>query len=173
MKNNFLSGVAGIFLALISANPSVGQSTKSQAQYSTIANSISADSENYNLNGRAVRDFARTFNDVSGESWSSSSNGYVVTFTFHETSYMIFYDQTGNKLYTIRNYHEAGLPQEIRHLVKKTYHDYDIRSVQEISNEFGATSAYFIHLEGSNQWITARITNGRIEEYERFDKSEY
>jgi hypothetical protein len=85
---------------------------------------------------------------------------------------MIFYDQTGEKLYTIRNYHEEKLPSEIRHLVKRTYHDYDIKSVQEVTNDYGTISAYFIHLGGRTQWITARITNGRVEEFERFEKSE-
>jgi len=172
MKNNFFVSLAAIALAAITANASVGQSAKSQAQYSTSANLSSSDSENYNLNGKAVRDFVRTFNDVSGESWSNSSNGYVVRFTLHEIDYMIFYDQTGNKLYTIRNYHETKLPAEIRHLVKRTYFDYDIKSVQEITNEFGTTSAYFIHLEGTTQWITARVSNSHIDEFERFDKAE-
>jgi len=172
MKNNFFVSLAAIALAAITANASVGQTTKSQEQYPIFANSSSADSENYNLNGKAVRDFTRTFNNVSGESWSSSSNGYVVTFTLHEINYMIFYDQTGDKLYTIRNYHEAKLPQEIKHLVKRVYRDYDIKSVQEVANDFGTTSAYFIHLEGTAEWITARIANGHIDEFERFDKAE-
>jgi hypothetical protein len=174
VKNNFFFSLAGIVLALVMGNAAAGQTTKNQGQHSSIAsaNSASADSENYNLNGKAVRDFTRTFNNVSGESWSSSPDGYVVTFTLHETDYMIFYDQTGDKLYTIRNYHEAKLPHEIRHLVKRKYYDFDIRLVQEIANDFGTTSAYFIHLEGKTQWITARVSNGHIDEFERFDKAE-
>jgi hypothetical protein len=172
VKNNLFISLAGIVLATVTANCSVGQTTNSQAQYSTSANSSSADSENYNLNGKAVRDFTRTFNDVSGESWSSSPNGFTVTFTIHEINYVIFYDHTGDKLYTIRNYHEEKLPHEVRHLVKKMYHDYDIRSVQEVANDFGTTSAYFIHLEGRTEWITARISNGRVDEFERFNKAE-
>jgi len=157
-------------------NAALSQPAKNDAQFSKATgpstNSAPADSENYNLNGKAVRDFARTFNNVSGESWSSSPDGYVVTFTLHETDYMIFYDQTGDKLYTIRNYHEAKLPQGIRHLVKRTYYDFDIRLVQEIENDFGTTSAYFIHLEGKTQWITARVSNGHMDEFERFNKAE-
>jgi hypothetical protein len=172
MKNIFFISV-GIVLAAI-MNAALGQTTKNQGQHSkaTSTNFSSEDSENYNLNGKAVRDFSRTFNNVSGESWSSSSNGYVVTFTSHEINYMIFYDQTGDKLYTIRNYHEALLPHEIKHLVKKTYRDYDIKSIQEVANDFGTTSAYFVHLEGNTQWITALITNGQVEEFERFDKAQ-
>ena len=176
MKNNFFSKVAGAVLALILGNAAFSQSAQSDAQYSKVTgpstNSAPGDSENYNLNGRAVRDFTRTFNDLSGESWSNSSNGYVVRFRLHEIDYMIFYDQTGDKLYTMRNYHEAKLPQEIRHLVKRKYYDFDIRLVQEVANDFGTTSAYFIHLEGKTQWITARVSNGHIDEFERFNKAE-
>ena len=171
MKNIFLTSL-GIVLAAITVNAAFGQTTKNQGQYSSSANFSSADSENYNLNGKAVRDFTRTFNNVSGENWSSSPNGYVVTFTFHEINYMIFYDQMGDKLYTIRNYHEAMMPHEIKHLVKRFYRDYDIKSVQEVANDSGNKSAYFVHLEGSTQWITARITNGKIDEFEKFDKAQ-
>ena len=174
MKINLLSSLAGIVLALIACYVADGQTVKNYVQHSEVAhlftNPPSTD-ENYNLNGRAVRDFARTYKNVSGESWTSSPNGYAVTFTLHDIGYTIFYDQAGYRLYTMRNFHEAKFPAEIRHIVKRTYYDYDITLVQEISNDLGE-SAYVIHLEGKTQWVTARVANGQVDEFERFNKSE-
>jgi hypothetical protein len=56
VKNNFFISVAGIILAAMAANGSAGQTIKNQALYSNSANSNPADSDNYNLNGKAVRD---------------------------------------------------------------------------------------------------------------------
>jgi len=174
MKIYLLSSVAGIVVALAASSAAHGQTDKNYAQHSEVAhlftNPPSID-ENYNLNGRAVRDFARTYKNVSGEVWTNSPSGYAVTFTLHDIEYTVFYDQAGYRLYTMRNFHKAKFPAEVKHIVKKTYYDYDITLVQEISNDLGE-SAYVIHLEGKTQWVTARVANGQVDEFERFNKSE-
>jgi hypothetical protein len=173
MKINLLSSFAGIALSLAMSGAADGQSniTAQHSRVTKVFTPSASPDENYNLNGKAVRDFTRSFKNVSGERWSDSPNSHVVTFTLHDIDYTLFYDQRGDRLYTMQNYHGAAIPADITHLVKKVYDEYQITLVQEVTNDIGE-SAYVIHLEGETQWVTARLANGEINEFERFDKSE-
>ena len=84
--------------------------------------------------------------------------------------YRVDYEK-GHWLHTIRTYDEKELPEEIRHLVKSSYHDHDISFVLEIEKPRD-TFTYIVHLEGKAEWINIRVNSGRMEEFQKFQKSE-
>jgi hypothetical protein len=84
--------------------------------------------------------------------------------------YRVDYDK-GHWLHTIRTYDENELPKDIRHLVKSSYHDYNIYLVLEIEKPRD-TFTYIVHLEGKTEWINVRVSSGVMDEFQKFQKSE-
>ncbi len=147
------------------------------------SNSISAD-ESRNLKdafglrkneikSKALRGFMKAYKNVTDEKWYKTSGGFVATFTRDEIIYHLEYDKRGNWLYTIRAYGENKLPDNIRHIVKSTYYDYDIGLVQEtespgiFSGHYGNILSYVIHLEGKTNWINLLVDDEVMEELQK------
>src|SRR5262252_8206089 len=84
--------------------------------------------------------------------------------------YRVDYDK-GRWLHTLRTYDESALPTDIRRLVKSSYHEYDIYLVLEIEKPRDSFT-YVVHLEGKTEWISVRVSRGRMDELEKFQKSD-
>jgi len=174
MKRNYFMGIVATGL-VFATNMVNGQYASSDVPSMRIASSVRSLSlgniEKDDFSRKAAEDLAKSFKTVSGETWIKSPGGYYVRFSLNDVDCMVFYDKRGNRLYTIRNYDETKMPTDIRHIVKSTYYDYDIRLVQEIENSL-RTITYIIHLEGKTQWINVRIHDGEMDEFEKHNKSE-
>ena len=107
---------------------------------------------------------------ASDEAWFATDDGFVVKFKQDGVETRADYNKKGNWLHTIRTYDENRLPEDIRHLVKSSYYDYDILQVQEIEKPSN-TFTYIVHLEGKTKFINLRITDENMEEWQKFDKS--
>src|SRR5262245_51290483 len=77
----------------------------------------------------------------------------------------------GQWLHTIRTYDENELPRDIRHLVKSSYYDYHISLVLEIEKPRDSFT-YIVHLDGKTEWISVRVSSGRMDEFQKIQKSE-
>ena len=155
----------------------VGISFYSQAQ---IAKSISDSTEpegkfktnklyRNEIDSRAKRDFSNTYKNVSNEIWTVTDEGYNVNFSIDEIRYSIRYDKKGYRLFTLRKYSEKQLPKNIRTLVRSTYFDYSIKSVDEIVKSLNPP-VYVVLLEGDKEWIKVRVEDGEMTEIEKIDK---
>ena len=171
MKGHLFGSIAGIALALGMGIAANGQLATSNVQLSTIGSEKSTSANHVFFKRKAVRELERGFENVSGENWFKTPEGYHVRFNHDNVDHLVFYDNKGKKLYTIRNYDETKLPVDIRHQVKGAYYDYDIRLVQEIESASGDV-AYLIHLEGKTKWINVRVSNGEMDVFEKYTKSE-
>ena len=171
MKRNLFAGIAGLGLTIaMTANGQVASNNVQFSKTFSYAKSFSNDVEP-NFNRNVARDLSKNFVNVSGASWVTLPDGYFVRFMLDDIDQIIFYDKKGNRLYTMRNYDEKRLPEDIRHLVKSSYYDYDIRLVQEIESTSKAIT-YIIHLEGKSKWINVRIADGEMDEFEKYNKAE-
>jgi hypothetical protein len=99
-------------------------------------------------------------------------------FILDDINYRVDYDKKGIWLHTIRTYNENKLPSDVRHLVKSSYYDYNIIVVQEIEIPWEPFMdfptdlfTYIVHLEGKTKLINLRVSNGEMDEWEKFDKS--
>jgi hypothetical protein len=161
-KRNVFTRIAAIGLALVTGIAATAQIASNNVPLSKTgpsAKSVSASDEAADLSTKAAR-----------ENWFKIPEGYYVRFIIDGIDHMEYYDKKGNLLYTIRNYDEARLPSDVRYNVKSTYVDYDIRFVQEIESASGAIT-YIIHLEGKTKWINVRISNGEMDEFEKYNKA--
>ena len=174
MKRNFFTVTIAIGLVLLTGNVVNGQYISSDVPSKRIASSVRSFStsniEPDNSNRKAIKYLSKNFKNASGETWIKSPCGYYVRFILNGVDHMVFYDRRGNRLYTIRNYDETKMPADMRHIVKSTYYDYDIRLVQEIEGNSN-TATYLVHLEGKTQWINVRIRDGEMDEFEKNNKS--
>jgi hypothetical protein len=161
-KRSVFTRIAAIGLALVTGIAATAQLSINNVPLSKTglsAKSLFASNETADVSSKAAR-----------ENWFKIPNGYYARFTIDGGDQMEYYDKKGNKLYTIRNYDETRLPSDVRYNVKSTYVDYDIRLVQEIESASGAIT-YLIHLEGKAKWINVRISNGEMDEFEKYNKA--
>ncbi len=109
---------------------------------------------------KAVRHFLKTFAQSENVFWHKSSNGTAVFFTQNGIRSRADYDRKGNWLYNIRTYEEPELPKDIRAIVKHTYYDYTILSVNEIQDE--QRTFYIIQIEDATTLKSVCIYDGEM-----------
>jgi hypothetical protein len=122
------------------------------------------------VNTKAVRDFRQTYKTVTNEKWYEMPDGIRATFTLNDIRYRLDYEKNGNWLHTIRYYDENKLPAETRRLVASSYLDHTVTFVEEIEKPRNVMT-YIVHLEGKTNWINIKVSNGEIEEWQKFNKS--
>ncbi len=179
MKKIIFTGFAATLPALVISILSYGQVAITSLQSSndisspknSVSKNVSSTVDRNNVNSKAVRNFVRSYKNVSNEKWYGLRDGFVAKFTLDEINYLIAYDKKGGWLHTIRTYHENELPQDVRHLVKSSYYDYNIMLAQEIETPLNGIT-YIIHMEGKTNWINLRVCSGEMEEWQKFNKSE-
>ena len=174
MKEYLLTGFAGVFLLLVACICANGQPAAANMRLSP-QNSISKNAviaaDRNTVNPKAVRDFTRSYKNVSNEKWYQLPHALVVTFSRDTINYQVEYDRKGAWLYAIRIYNENTLPKDIRYLVKSSYFDYAIRLVHEIETP-RRTFTYIVLLEGTTELINLRVSDGEMDEWQKFKKSE-
>jgi hypothetical protein len=179
MKKIIFTGF-GITLSVLAITlASYGQATATGLRVSnnifSIENSFSKSNVNTlrrsDVNSKAVRNFVRSYKNVSNEKWYKVQDGFIAMFILYDINYRVDYDKKGNWLHTMRTYDEDKLPPDVRHLVKSSYYDYNITFVQEIEIP-REPFTYVVHLEGKTKLIILRVSNGEMDEWQKFDKSE-
>ena len=174
MKKNPLASLTGIFLLSVISIAVSGQvaSTNSEIPVDFVSLEKSAASiETNKVSEKAVRDFEKTFKKVSGEKWFEVHDGFIAMFNQEAVAYQVAYDKKGNWLRTIRSYSEAKLSEDIRHMVKSDYYDYDINLVQEVQKPM-EPSIYIIQLIGKTELIKLSVRDGEMQVLQKYNKSE-
>ena len=168
MKNTLLVLVTGI----ISAICVQAQNTQMKSQVAKIAGfrifeasapvagSLSADEKNL-INIKALRDFSKTYKNVTDEKWFVIKTGFMARFTLQDIQYRVTYNRKGNWVATFRYYREQQLPIEIYNLVKSTFYNYNIMQVTEVS--IGRKTAYLVAIEDNNSLKTIKVVNDEME----------
>jgi hypothetical protein len=122
------------------------------------------------VNPTVMRNFLKTYKDVSGEKWIEMKDGFVAMFNYNGMDYQVAYTKKGNLLRTIRSYSEDKMPTDLRHIVKSAYYDYEINRVHEIETPLDPVT-YVVQLVGKKELISLGIYDGQIEVLEQFNKS--
>lgn len=175
MKKNLFTGFTGISLLLVVCIAASGQVASTGMQSSKDVGSIekptSGRIEASKVSQKAVRDLTKSFKNASDEKWFSLQDGFVAMFNQDGIDLQVAYDKRGNWLYAIRKYDETKMSSDLRHTVKSTYYDYSITQVQEIEKPRN-TLTYIVHLEGKTDYINLKVSDGEMEEWQKFNKSE-
>lgn len=174
MKKNFLTSITGMFLFLVLNMAANGQmvstNTRVAEDFISATTPHSSSIESSKVNQKAVKDLAKSFKNVSGEQWYAVQDGFVAMFNLDDIDHQVSYDKKGNWLFTIRSYRESKLPDDIRHMVRSSYYDYDINLVQEVEKPV-TPKAYIIQLVGKTELMKLKIFDGEMQVLQRFNKS--
>src|SRR3954449_3507220 len=64
------------------------------------------------IHHRAVKDFQKSFKEITNEQWSKVADGYIARFTDDSVKTRVAYNRKGNWQYTMHDYSEKELPGE-------------------------------------------------------------
>ena len=129
---------------------------------------LKADLKAARINFKVHNDFNRNYAGATDVSWFTDKDAIAVSFKIGALRSHVVYDKNGNRMHTILNYYEGGLPQHIRQMVKGTYQNLNISLVQEILED--GVQVYKIHLEDDAFMKQILICNEEITEYQNFKK---
>ena len=165
-----------IALAIVSIATLAGTS---RANAQKVSNSTSLDYQksisettNPTISSRALRKFADTYKNVTGESWMKIKDGFAARFNSDDIKNTILYDKKGDWVGSIKLYHEEKMRSEIRHIVKSTYYDYKIVYTQEIETiDSENVPTYVVCLEDKTNIKFVRINAGEMSVWKEYTKA--
>jgi len=117
--------------------------------------------ESSNVNAKALKDFSKSFKNVTSEKWYAVEDGFFASFNEKGIETKVAYDQKGNWHCTVRTLDETQMPSDIKDQVKSTYYDSKILVVYEIKSH--QATVYIIKTEDSKTLKTLRVADGDIE----------
>jgi len=112
------------------------------------------------VNTKALKDFNKSFKNISGEQWYKVMDGFIASFKENEIETKVAYDQKGKWHCTVRTFGENQLPSDVRDLVKSRYYDYKILVIYEIRHD---KTVYILKIEDTSTLKTLRVADGEIE----------
>ena len=115
-----------------------------------------------------TRDFNKKFKNAQDAKWVDGKNGLSVYFKLDGFRMRSTYDKKGKEEYTLKYYDETKMSPSLRHLVKSMYYDYKIVLVTEITRK--SNLSFVVKMEGEKEYLTLKIFDGDIIEYERISK---
>jgi len=178
MKKTIITGVAGLFLALIINVAASGQTSIAKTtlpidvtyhRRANLENDFKKVSRS-EVNPKAVKNFTTNYKGSPDEHWFDVEGGFIAEFASGDIDHRVDYDKKGNWLRTIRSYSEAEMAEDLRHIVKSTYFDYEINLVQEIERPASPVN-YIIQLLGKTELINLRISEGEMVVLQKFNRS--
>jgi Tfp pilus assembly protein PilV len=174
MKKNLIALViAGVAtLGGISGANAQIVSNSSSLEYQINATETKNSMNELAISPRALKDFAYTHKNVKGESWTKVKDGFSVRFISDGIRTTIYYDQKGNWAASLKYYGEEKMLQEIRHIVKSTYYDYNIVYTQEIeTTDSDGVPTYVVCVEDKTKIKMIRVRDGEMSEWKEFAKA--
>ncbi|HTI07430.1 MAG TPA: hypothetical protein VL832_02705 [Puia sp.] len=117
---------------------------------------------------RATSEFWKTFGDSRNEVWYRLPGGFLAEFNEKVVQVRAVYDKKGNWVYSIRQYTEKELPEEVRDQVRSRYYKDTIGVVKELIQP--QNTVYLIHIENEARWKTVRVADGEMEVVQDFRK---
>jgi len=171
MKKNHLF-IAAILLIAMAAGSNVNAQTTKNISFltdvKTMEKAMALSEPSDAINSRAKRDFRRSYPDVDDAQWYAFKDGFAAKFNDDGYEHMVTYNRVGDWQYTISNYDEKKLDENVRALVKSTYYDYTITLVQEIT--LHDQTIYVIHMQDATTWKTLKVADGEMSILEDFNK---
>ena len=120
------------------------------------------------VNIKAVRNFKRSFPEVTNENWYVINGFHYVTFYKGGMKNKIVYTKNGQLDYSLKFYEEKSLPSSVRSAIKSIYYDFTINNVFELG--IRNKTIYIVQMFDSKTLKTLRVCDGEIEEIENYIK---
>jgi hypothetical protein len=118
---------------------------------------------------KAMKNFHRHYQDVSGEVWKQIKDGYEASFEADGRITKAFYNTRGNWRYTISYFKASNLPIDLIKKVKEENDKYYIAGAEKI--DMPAGSAYIVHLENNTEYKTISLNENGVKVINQFEKT--
>ena len=115
---------------------------------------------------KIMNSFKKEFTEAKDVQWESTKDFAKATFTMTGQVMFAYYNNDGNLLAVTRNIVAAQLPISLLNEVKKSYSDFWISDLFEMSSENNTT--YYITLENGDQKVVLKSDDSR--NWETFKK---
>ncbi|KAA9034453.1 hypothetical protein FW778_22500 [Ginsengibacter hankyongi] len=127
----------------------------------TLSNSSTSKINKTSVNLKALKDFSKSFHEVSDEKWFKVPGGVIANFLSKGIDFRIKYDENGKRLYKLLTYAEDNLPSDVRSLIRSHYYHYEI----EFCNEYQLSNStvYVVKMDDDKSIKTVKIADGEIE----------
>jgi hypothetical protein len=120
------------------------------------------------IHPRAIKEFQKSFKGITNEDWSKIADGYIATFSADSVKTMVAYNLKGVWHHTIQYYPEKKLSGNIRDIVKRTYYDYTILNIIEVS--FGDQPVYMVYMQDETHLKAIRVYDGEMVEIQNYTR---
>ena len=120
------------------------------------------------VNQKVLNAFQHEFASASEVTWTTASDYYKADFTFNGQHVNAFFNLEGDLLGVTRNITLLDLPMNLQAGLKKSYSDYWISDLFEISNNDGTT--YYITLENADSKLV--LNSNGIGKWTSFKKAQ-
>ncbi len=127
----------------------------------TASNSSTSKINRTSVNLKALKDFGKSFHEVSDEKWFKVPGGVIANFLSNGIDFRIKYNENGKWLYNLLTYSENNLPSDVRSLIKSRYYDYQI----DFCNEYQLSNSiiYVVKMTDDKTIKTIKIADGEME----------
>jgi hypothetical protein len=124
----------------------------------TISTSFAFTGGEETINKKALNAFKTEFAGATNAVWTTANENYKVTFSMGDHSLFAYYDASGKLIGVTRNLSSLDLPLNLQMSLKKSYTNYWVTDLFEVSNSNG--SSYYLTLETADSKIILKSTDG-------------
>lgn len=123
--------------------------------------------ENEHISSKAISNFNKSYKGIDNAQWfETKQGGSVCRFVVKDEVNRAYYDKKGNWQYTISDYTEKELPEDVRRQVKSTYYDYNISFAQKIDMAIASKIVYLVQVRNEKDFKTVRVCDGEMDDWE-------
>ncbi len=110
---------------------------------------------------KVIREISKNFPNATDLQFTTTEYGSYTRFIQDGIVNRVFFNNKGKQVFAVKYYDENKLPAEIRALVKSTYYDYVILTVEEI--KIADKTVFMVDIDGNKSRKTIRISDGEME----------
>ena len=121
------------------------------------------------VNNRAINAFKTEFAGATNVAWTVANDYYKVTFNMGEQKLFAYYSGSGEFMAVTRYISSSNLPINLQKSLKKSYGNYWISDLFELSNLDG--TSYYVTLETADTKIVLKSTDGHWSVYQKVQKA--
>jgi hypothetical protein len=112
------------------------------------------------INTQAFRHFRKNYPLVEQEYWEKTQHGLTVRFKDSEKMSLVYYDNQGTFLYTVKYFEESDLNIDLQKRLKREYPGFQFDILTEINNE--TKTIYLVTLKNKYSMKSLLIEQGEI-----------
>ena len=131
--------------------------------------SLKSNAQNIKVSASVMSAFQSSFGNATDVKWKDGGNYYKADFTMNGQYVTAFYDATANLIGVTKNISPVQLPITLQTSLKKSYEDYWVSDLFELSGENG--TSYYVTVEDGDSKITLKSVGNTWMTYKKQRKS--